>query len=88
MRILTFTNHAASMLQARTIERKWAERVLQAPEWVRVDPGNPDIKQAFGRISEAKGKMLRVVYTETRDERRVITVFFDRDAIKPSGQSQ
>jgi len=73
------------MLKERAIERAWVEKVLQAPEWVRPDPRNPDLKQAFGGILDAGGKVLRVVYTEISDECRVITIFFDRDAVRPSG---
>jgi hypothetical protein len=73
------------MLNARAIERGWVERVLEMPEWTKRDPRNPNINQAFGRIAEARGKVLRVVYIDLRDQRRVITAFFDRDAVKPGG---
>jgi hypothetical protein len=73
------------MLSERGIERAWVETVLRAPEWDEADPKDARAHRAFGRIGEAKGKVLRVVYTNLGDERLVITAFFDRDASKPGG---
>jgi hypothetical protein len=78
-----FSVHAETMLAERGIDREWAERILAAPEWEEPDPAGPPTKRAFGAIPEARGKILRVVYTELAGEKRVVTVFFDRRAKKP-----
>ncbi|HEV2561508.1 MAG TPA: DUF4258 domain-containing protein [Rhizomicrobium sp.] len=83
--MIRFTAHAEAMLRERGIERAWVERVLTSPEWHEPDPNDPALKRAFGAISEAGGKILRVVYTASDTENRIVTVFFDARAKRPEG---
>ena len=83
MASLVFTVHAQTMLLERKLQLTWIEAVVERPEWTEVDLSNVGATRAFGTIAEAGGKVLRVVYTEDGDQRRVITTFFDRNAKKP-----
>jgi len=84
--MIRFTAHAEAMLTERGIERTWVERVLASPQWHEPDPNDPALKRAFGAISEAGGKILRVVYTDIGTESRIVTVFFDARAKRPEGK--
>ncbi|MBU6443616.1 MAG: DUF4258 domain-containing protein [Alphaproteobacteria bacterium] len=85
---IEFTAHSATMLRERRIERSWVERVLTAPDWQEPDPTDPAAARAFGAIAEARGKILRVVYTPIEGGVRVVTAFFDGRARKPSRSDQ
>lgn len=82
---LRFTVHAKAMLAERAIKREWVETVLAAPEWTEADPHQAGGRRAYGRIAEAAGRVLRVVYIEHGSGRRVLTTYFDRDARQPQG---
>jgi hypothetical protein len=75
-----YTKHATERLEQRQIEKVWVERVLENPDWVEPDPRNAKVRRAYGRIDEAGGMILRVVYTDVRDGRLIITQFFDDGA--------
>lgn len=77
-----FSAHAENMLAERRIDRSWVEMALAEPDWVEPDP-KPDRKRAFRAIARAGGRILRVVFTETAGEFRIVTVFFDRNAKRP-----
>jgi hypothetical protein len=79
---LNFTAHALMALSTRQLEREWVERTLAEPDWWASDP-QPDRMRAFKAIPERENRTLRVVYTHTGKEIRVITAFFDRDAKRP-----
>jgi len=42
------------------------------------------VERRFRVIPEFGGRILRIACIETADEIRILTVFFDRDARKPS----
>jgi hypothetical protein len=85
---VVFTRHAAAIMEERGIRTEWVERVLGAPEAVEVDPGDPSLRRAFGRIVEFGGRVLRVVYHETEGQARVVTVFFDRNRLAGQWKGQ
>jgi hypothetical protein len=75
-----YTKHAIQRLEQRHIEKAWVERVMNRPDWVEQDPRNAKVTRAYGRIEEAGGMILRVVYTNVRDGRLIITQYFDDGA--------
>jgi Domain of unknown function (DUF4258) len=77
-RQINFTRHAADMLAERGIERGWVERVLDKPDVTAHDPKHENVFHAFRSIPERQGRVLRVVYSPSATEIRVITAFFDR----------
>jgi hypothetical protein len=85
---IRFTHHASDRLEQRHIRRAWVEQVVRAPDWTEPDPKSETVHRAYGRIAEAKGQVLRVVYTDVPDNRDgrpihlIITEFFDRAAEK------
>lgn len=82
---LRYTAHAEAMLAERSIKREWVETVLATPEWTESDPRHAGARRAYGRIADAAGRVLRVVYIEDGGGRRVLTTYFDRDARYPQG---
>jgi hypothetical protein len=70
--------HAATALAERDIEIAWVKQVLRRP--VRIEPDRDDatLWHALGRIAEWDNRVLRVVYNETVEPRRAVTVYFDR----------
>ncbi len=79
---IVLTPHASTALRERGIDERWVEAALARPDWTALDPC-PGRTRVFKAIPEREGRVLRVVYTETAAEIRVITAFFDRDAKKP-----
>lgn len=77
-RRLIFTRHAESMLAERSIDRSWVEQTVRKPEVVEPDPSRSNTFRAFRAIPERNDRVLRVVYTATDSELRIITAFFDR----------
>ncbi|MGY2977111.1 hypothetical protein ACVWY9_000129 [Thermostichus sp. OS-CIW-31] len=73
------SKHALRRLQQRQeIASQWIERVLSCPDYVQVDPKDPQLKQAYGRIPEYGNRLLKIVYDESTDPWTVVTIFFDR----------
>lgn len=81
---IRFTRHAEDAIVERDLDRGWIERAIEKPEWVQDDPRRMGVERRFRRIPEFDDRVLRVACIETEDEIRVLTVFFDRDARKPS----
>jgi len=77
---ITFTDHARQMMAERQIEPVWVVNVLTNPEFACVDPGDASRTRAFGRVTDAGGRWLRVVYETIDSRKHVITTFFDRKA--------
>ncbi len=75
---IVFSRHAEDMIVERGIERAWIEQTVREPESVEADPTRPGVVRAFRRVAERGGRFLRVVYAQTEDVTRIITVFFDR----------
>jgi hypothetical protein len=81
---LRFTRHVEDAILEREVERTWIEKTAREPEWFHPDPRRPDVERRFRAIPEFGGRVLRVACLETATEIRILTVFFDRDARKPS----
>lgn len=77
--MIRFTAHALAVMAERSIAVEWVERVLMSPEREEPDPSDTMLRRAFGRIAEFDDRTLRVVYHDGGTEKRVITVFFDRN---------
>ncbi len=80
--MIVFIQHARASIDERRIKEEWVRRVLAAPEWIEADKTYPDRMLAFARIPEFGNRLLRVVYSEVANEKRVITAFFDRGRAK------
>lgn len=72
------TKHAETIMEVREIQLAWVERALANPENVVPDKVDPNLRHALRRIPEYGDRILRVVYNETNEPWRVVTVFFDR----------
>lgn len=81
---LRFTRHAQDAVEERALDHSWIERTVRMPEWSLPDPRRLGVERRFHAIPEFGGRILRVVCIETVDEIRILTVFFDRDARRPS----
>jgi hypothetical protein len=81
---LRFTRHAEDAIGERKLDRNWIERTVRQPEWSHPDPGRVGVERRFRAIPEFGGRFLRVACAEGEDEIRILTVFFDRDARRPS----
>jgi hypothetical protein len=81
---LRFTRHAEDAIVERELDQRWIERAVREPEWSYPDPTRAGVERRFRPIPEYGQRVLRVVCVETEQEIRVLTVFFDRDARKPS----
>ena len=81
---LRFTKHAEDAIVERELDQSWIERTVREPEWAVPDPRRPQVECRFRVIPEFGGRVLRAACVETADEIRVLTVFFDRDARRPS----
>jgi hypothetical protein len=77
-RRITFTAHASTMLTEREIDRGWVEITISNPEETEADPNRANVVRAFRTIPERGGRTLRVVYSMSDNQIRVITAFFDR----------
>ena len=75
---VVYTYHALQKFDERRIRLDWIERTLGDPDEVEPDPTQPGVMCAFKAIPERDFRVLRVVYVDEHEERRVITVFFDR----------
>lgn len=72
------TQHAAEMIERRSIEREWLHRTLENPELVRPDERDPTLEHRLKEIPEYGDRVLRVIINTTVDPVRVVTVYFDR----------
>ncbi len=75
---ISFTRRADTVLAERGIERAWIERTLNEPETIERDLSGAGTYRAFRAIAERGNRVLRVVYTQSGDDVRIITAFFDR----------
>jgi hypothetical protein len=75
---ITLSRHAELVLAERNISRDWVDLAIDQPDIVEPDPQRANVFRAFRSIPERKGRVLRVAYTRSETEIRVITAFFDR----------
>ena len=81
---LRFTRHAEDAIGERELDPEWIEMTVREPEWSHPDPRRSGVERRFRAIPEFGGRILRIACIETADEIRILTVFFDRDARRPS----
>lgn len=72
------TEHAQRRIIQRGISLEWIVRVLESPEQEEPDEENSELYKAWGRILESGDRVLCVVYNETTDPWRIVTVYFER----------
>lgn len=70
--------HAQTVINERSIDLAWLERVLTSPERVESGKGHPELRHALGRIPEHGNRVLRVIYNDAVDPVRIVIVYFDR----------
>ena len=78
MAAFVLSAHAEAVIKNRLIERAWLEQVLEHPQRVESDRGDPALKHAIGSIAAHDGRILRVVSNDTVDPMRIVTAYFDR----------
>ena len=78
MRVFDLSRHASDVISAREIRLAWLEQVLNSPEHVEADRDDPELMHHVGRIEEHGNRALRVVFNNSMDPVRIITVYFDR----------
>lgn len=81
---LRYSKHALTVLAERELSHEWVARTIREPEWTRPEPGSPYVERRFRSLPERDGRVLRVVVVETEYEIRIVTVFLDRRARRPS----
>lgn len=72
------TEHAQRRIIQRGISLNWIVRVLESPEQEEPDEEDPELYKAWGYIPESGDRVLCVVYNETTNPWRIITVYFER----------
>ena len=77
---MRYSKHADRRLSERGIPKAWVEAAMAAPDRETPDPKNPRLTRAYKRLTEAGGRVLRVVYMRTGTDTLIITAFLDRDA--------
>ena len=75
---IILTRHAADMLAERGVDREWVDCTVNEPDAVEPDSERENVYRAFCSIAEREGRVLRVVYSLSENQIRVITAFFDR----------
>jgi hypothetical protein len=81
---LRFTKHAEDVILERNLDRSWIERTARQPEWSYSDPERVGVQRRFRKIPEFGNRVLRIACVESDEEIRILTVFFDRNARRPS----
>ena len=84
MKPLFFTRHARDVIEQRELEPEWIERAVRDPEWRIADPHRLGVERRFRAIPEFGNRVLRAACYETTLEIRIVSVFFDRKAKRPS----
>jgi len=74
----TLTAHAAFVLTERAIPLAWVVRILQQPERTEPDRADPSLVHALGHVAERGNRVLRMIYNDTTNPKRIVTVYFDR----------
>jgi hypothetical protein len=75
----------AAMAQ-RGILEGWVLAALTTRDWTEPDARRPDRTRSYKAIAEYGGRVLRVVHWSAGPDIAVLTVHFDRNAVKPAGQ--
>jgi hypothetical protein len=84
VKTVLLTAHAEFAAAERGIERAWIELTACQPEWTAPDPADAEVERRYRAIPQHGARVLRAACVETATEIRVVTVFFDRRARRPS----
>ena len=76
--LYTLMMYAAFVLAERAISLAWVTRILQQPERTEPDRADPALVHVLGRVAECGNRVLRVIYNDTTNPKRIVTVYFDR----------
>ncbi|MGH6945203.1 MAG: hypothetical protein ACREH6_13405 [Geminicoccaceae bacterium] len=79
---MRLTRHVLDEIAQRGLERTWVERVAVNPEWSDLSRRRSGVVLRFGRIAEARHKVLRVTTIDEGGVRIVLTAHFDRKATR------
>jgi Domain of unknown function (DUF4258) len=80
--MIHFLSHAEEAIIQRAIEGEWIIRTLTAPDWSDADDRQHGRHRSYKAIPECGGRILRVVHWIEGSDVVVLTVFFDRNALK------
>lgn len=81
---LRFTRHANDAVAERKLHPDWIELTARNPEWSHPDPHRAGVERRFRAIPQFGNRILRIACIETAAEILILTVFFDRDARRPT----
>ena len=71
------TEHAQKRCKRRKIEPEWIRAALTHPARTENDFDDPTLVHALLAIPEKGFRVLRVIYNETVEPVRIVTVYFD-----------
>lgn len=72
------TQHAAKRMAQRKIEAAWLQLTLDEPDRTELDPVDSTAKHALREIAAKDNRVLRVIYNDSTNPVRIISVYFDR----------
>ncbi len=75
---IVLSYHALLKLEERGVPLSWVETTALSPDSVEPDPRGGGVMRAFRVIPEAGSRVLRVVYVDDDNVRRIVTAFLDR----------
>lgn len=72
------TDHARERILDRNIQEEWIKRTLSSPDLLELDSEDPTKRHAFKIIPEYGDRVLHVIYNESCDPWKIVSVYFDR----------
>lgn len=72
------SDHAITRIEQRNLNLQWVIAALKTPDLQEPHPKDAHCRIAYKAITEADGRVLKVVYNTSTDPIRVVTVHFDR----------
>lgn len=82
--MIRYLPHAIEAMAKRGILEAWVTAALIAPDWTESDPRHADRTRSYKAIAEYGGRVLRVVHWSAGPDTVILTVHFDRNAVKPA----
>ena len=76
----TLTDHAEKRCRKRKIRDEWIVATLEHPARTENDQSDQTLVHALRAIPEKGFRVLRVIYNETVDPIRIVTIYFDDEA--------
>lgn len=74
---LIITPHARHVLEERSIDLAWVERVLFNPDQIEPHVSDADLEHFFGAIAERSNRVLHIVVSKSQPQ-RLVTAYFER----------